>query len=501
VGRKLKVLPPAPIVGAKRPDIKFTPELIDGFVQTFLIDRFDSSKATPNFHRELWKLCCSPNPYVAVAAPRGHSKSTAGTLSYTLAALCFGHRDCVLILSETEKQAVDHVQEIKIQLEENEGIIEAFKVHGLSKDNEAELVCHIGDRICKVTAKGAGQKLRGAKWRNKRPNLIIVDDLEGDEGVRSKEQRDKLARWFTGALLPLGSDDCLIRMFGTILHADSLLMGFLNSKSWLSRTYRAHAAFDDFSDILWPEKFPESRLRTLRQQFIDKNNPSGYSQEMLNIPVAETDKYFRPEWFVPLREEDRGQPMRFYSGIDFAISLKDKANRTAIATVGVLNDGRMVFVDVRAGRWDSLEIIQQMFEVHEIFEPDLFIAENGAIKLSIGPFLNAEMIRTGIYINVVGRTPAKDKKSRASSLQGRFRAGGVLCDTESDWYADFYEEMTSFTGNGNETDDRVDAAAWIGLELASLSKSDSLEDMEAEDYENEEFNDGSFGGRCATTGY
>jgi predicted phage terminase large subunit-like protein len=501
VGRKLQQVLPHPVVGAERTNIKLTGELLEGFVRTFLINRFDAYKATPPFHKELWQLCCSPQPYVAIAAPRGHAKSSAGTLALTLASICFGCRDVVLIISATEKLAIDHLQEIKIQLEENEDIIAAFKVHGLSKDNETELIVHIGDRICRLSAKGAGQKLRGAKWRNKRPNLIIIDDLEEDEGIRSKDQRDKLARWFTSALIPLGSDNCIIRVFGTILHADSLLMGFINSKAWLSRIYKAHEAFDDFSNILWPEKYPETRLRLIRQHYIEKHHPSGYSQEMLNIPVADSDKYFRPEWFIALREEDRGKPMRFYSGIDFAISQSDKANKTAIATVGILSDGRMVFVDVRAGRWDSLEIIQQMFDVHEIFSPDLFIAEDGAIKKSIGPFLNAQMISTGIYINVVGRTPAKDKKSRASSLQGRFRSGGVLCDAESDWYPDFYEEMTSFTGNGNERDDRVDAAAWIGLELASLSQPADLEETEEEDYASEESKDGHLNGRCETTGY
>ncbi len=499
IGRKLKSLPPVPIVGAGHTGIPLDSDLIAGFVNTFLFERFDSPKKTPKFHMELWDLCCDPNPYVAVAAPRSHAKSSAGTLAFTIAAICFGYRDFVLIISATEKQAIDHLQEIKIQLEENELIRDAFLVHGLSKDNEAELVCHIGERVIKIVAKGAGQKLRGIKWRNKRPNLIIVDDLEDDEQVRSKEQREKLANWFTSALLPAGSDEALFRVFGTILHADSLLNGMLKSESWLSRTYRAHAAFDDFSNILWPEKFPEKRLRMIRQQFIDKNNPSGYSQEMLNFPIADTDRFFRPEWFVPWHEEDRGKPMRFYSGIDFAISKREHADRTAIVTVGILPDNRMVFVDVRAGRWDALEIIEQMFEVHEIFEPDLFVAENGAIKQSIGPFLNAEMVRTGIYINVVGRTPTKDKESRARSIQGRLRAGGVLCDVESDWYPDFYEEMISFPKG--EHDDRVDAASWIGLELAGLSASPDLEEIEEADYEAEELLDRLTNGRCAITGY
>lgn len=473
--------------------------LVEGFVKAFLFERFDSPKKTPRFHKELWELCCDKNPYVAVAAPRGHAKSSAGTLAFTLASVCFGFRDFVLIVSATEKQAIDHLQDIKVQLEENEALREAFQIHGLSKDNEAEVICHVGDRVFKIVAKGASQKLRGIKWRNKRPNLVMVDDLEDDEAVRSKEQRDKLAHWFTSALLPSGGDECLFRVFGTLLHADSLLAGLLKSSSWLSRTYRAHAAFDDFSDILWPEKFPEHRLRVLRQQYIDKHNPSGYSQEMLNLPLADVDRYFRPEWFVPWHEEDRGKPMRFYSAIDFAISKSQKADRTAIVTVGILPDNRMVIVDVRADRWDSLEIIEQMFDVHETFQPDLFVGEDGAIQKSIGPFLKAEMLSRGIYINLVGRTPTKDKESRARSLQARFKAGGVLCDTEAEWYGEFFEEMTTFPRG--EHDDRVDAAAWIGLELANMSQPDDLEEIEEEDYAWEEFKDNLLNGRCETTGY
>lgn len=499
MGRKLKVKPPAPVQGAERPGIRLDAELMEGFVRTFLFERFDSPKATPRFHKELWQLCCANSPFVAVAAPRGHAKSSAGTLAFALAAVCFGFKDFVMIVSATEKQAVDHLQDIKVQLTENEALIEAFKIHGFSKDNEAEIVCHVGERIFKIVGKGAGQKLRGIKWRNKRPNLVLVDDLEEDEQVRSKERRESLSNWFTSALLPIGSDECIFRVFGTILHEASLLQGLLKDSTWLSRVYRAHAAFDDFSNILWPEKFSEQRLRVIRDQFINKHNSSGYAQEMLNIPMAETDRYFRPEWFIALREEDRGLPMRFYSAVDFAISQSERADRTAIVTVGILEDGRMVFVDCRAGRWDALEIIEQMFEVHTTFQPELFIAEEGAIKKSLGPFLNAEMLKTGIYINVVGRTPTKDKQSRARSLQARFRAGGVLCDKEAEWYSDFYEEMCTFPRG--EHDDRVDAAAWIGLELASVTPSDSLAETEDEDYAWEEFKSQLFQGRCATTGY
>lgn len=498
IGRPRKKILPPPQLGGET-GIVLDSDLVEGFVRTFLWERFDSPKTTPSFHKELWNLCCASSQWVDVAAPRGHAKSTAGTLSFTLAAVLFGFRDFVMIVSATEKQAVDHLQDIRVQLTENEALIETFQVHGLSKDNEAEIICHVGNRVFKIVGKGAEQKLRGIKWRNKRPNLVMVDDIEEDEQVMNPDRREKLMHWFTNALLPAGSDECLFRVFGTILHLDSLLQGLQNDPMWLSKCYRAHAAFDDFSSILWPEKFPESRLRRTRDMFVRKNNPSGYSQEFLNLPVADTDRYFRPEWFVGMNEEDRRMPKRFYSAIDFAIDEKTRSDRTAIVTFGVMSDNRLAIVDCRAGRWDSLEILDQMFEIHEVFEPEIFVAETGMIQKALGPFLNAEMIRRDQYLNIEMKTPSKDKRARAKSLQGRMRAGGVVVDSEAEWYPDYYNEMTTFPRGDH--DDRVDASAWIGLILDEISPADTETEMAEAEAEYEELMANIHSGRCPVTGY
>lgn len=44
---------------------------IDGFTRGLLAARYDNPKPIPSFHKEMWKLCCSGSPKVAIAAPRG----------------------------------------------------------------------------------------------------------------------------------------------------------------------------------------------------------------------------------------------------------------------------------------------------------------------------------------------------------------------------------------------------------------------------------------------
>lgn len=48
-----------------------TKDVIKGFVGSLLLKRFDGSAAIPQCHEEWWDLCCSPNRFVAIAAPRG----------------------------------------------------------------------------------------------------------------------------------------------------------------------------------------------------------------------------------------------------------------------------------------------------------------------------------------------------------------------------------------------------------------------------------------------
>lgn len=46
-----------------------TSEIVEGFVGSVLVKRFDDPAPIPDCHREWWRLCCSGNKYVAIAAP------------------------------------------------------------------------------------------------------------------------------------------------------------------------------------------------------------------------------------------------------------------------------------------------------------------------------------------------------------------------------------------------------------------------------------------------
>ena len=213
--------------------------IIAGFVRTVLSSKFETPVETPDFHKEAWDICCSKYTKVAVSAPRGHAKTTGITVSYGLATLMFRQRKFMLLVSDTEAQAMMFLGFFKEHLQDNEALINLFGLKRnddgkviFIKDTESDIIVQFADgHKFRIIAKGAEQKLRGLIWNGTRPDIILCDDMENDELVLNKERREKMRRWFYSALLPCLSSQGVIRIVGTILHMDSLLERLM-PKQW-----------------------------------------------------------------------------------------------------------------------------------------------------------------------------------------------------------------------------------------------------------------------------
>lgn len=464
-------------------------KLVENFAGVFLSQGYDDPQPTPAFHRECWGLYCAPTRFVAVAAPRGHAKSTALTHDFGLAALCFRFSSHILLVSSTEELAMGQLGDIAKELRENDELRGEFGIEKLEVDSKGEIVvrCDDGHRF-RVIARGVEQRVRGMKWNGKRPDLILMDDVEEDEQVASPDRRRKLGRWVNRALIPAGALGARIRWHGTILHQESMLARLMKNGSWTTRLYKAHESFDDFSNLLWPQRRDKRRgmgaealLKEIRQQFIDDLDPNGYSQEYLNDPRDDATNYIKREWFDKMEEADHEEPGLIGCAIDFAISKKDAANRTSLTTGKMGQSNLLHFVGQTVGRWHSLEIIDEIFLAAQRWKPDYFWVESGQIWLALKPMIQKEMLRRGRWINFIEKTPIKDKASRGRSLQKRMAGGGTRWDTEADWFPPMQEEMLNFSEHAEaQLDDQFDSAALLSLGFEEVADVE-LEDVMSED--------------------
>lgn len=466
--------------------LRLDPLMVRGFSEAILKSRYDEPVSTPAFHDEMWAYACSDAPHVALAAPREHAKSTSITHCFGLAASLFGFRDYTIVVSDTEGQSVKFLGDMKMELQENELLIKTFGVTDFIKDSETEIVVKCAAGVFNITAKGAEQKVRGLKWRGKRPNLVLGDDLENDELVLNKDRRDKLRTWFLTALLPCGSQRCLFRVVGTVLHLDSVLNRLLEDPTWVTKRYEAHGP--NFTNILWPEKFNVERLRAIRNRFISQGKPEKYSQEYLNQPIDEETAYFKREWFKFHTERETGlialnrMQLRKVAAVDIAVSTKESADYTVMVVAGIDSEGRVHILEVFRGRWDSLETVNGMFDIQRRHEPELFCVEKGPLNKAFLPFLNAEMMKRQRWLNLHHLPSTKDKMTRARGIQAKMRAGGVVF-AQGEWLPELMGEMLQFPRGKH--DDQVDGMSLLGQALDDLSPAQSEEEVAEETYQNE----------------
>ncbi len=189
----------------------------------------------------------------ALAAPRGEAKSTMVTQIFVLWCIITRRTHYAVIVMDTYEQAAEMLEAIKAELEVNLRLQMDFPEHcGEGRRwREGEAVTR---SEIKVKAFGSGKKMRGLRHGPHRPDLVIGDDLENDENVRSPEQRDKLERWLRRTVLSLGKADNSMNVIviGTILHFDSLLSRLMRDKLWLRKAFKAIMQWPEATD-LWDE--------------------------------------------------------------------------------------------------------------------------------------------------------------------------------------------------------------------------------------------------------
>ena len=239
--------------------VALTADLIEAFGGTFISPKYDNACPTPPFHRKAWALYGSDAPNVCVVAPRDHAKSSALSMVYILAEVLFRKSDYVILVGSTEDGAAEQLGNIAEELLENEDLIREFGVKKFLRTATTDVICEMNDGYrFRILARGAEQRIRGRLWKGKRPNLLVCDDMEDDEQVQNADRRRKFRVWFFRAAKQALSKSGRIRVHGTILHDDSLLNRLRKNRTWSMQFYSAHQSFDDFSNILWPERWTEA---------------------------------------------------------------------------------------------------------------------------------------------------------------------------------------------------------------------------------------------------
>lgn len=268
---------------------------------TFFPERFTRPFA-PAVHGEIFKLIDNPDlRKVAIAAPRGWGKTSIVALALAARYILFQLSDFIVYINMSHDAASLQTENLRRELVSNP-IIKTFfgkvKVDNGDKDFEETFSkkAWVGFNTL-VWPRGAGQQVRGVLYRNARPGLIIIDDLENTENIVNEEFRRKQKEWLYADVMkavPRLHQNWKIVYIDTLKHEDSILQHLLDSPDWAS--VRLEACDDNFKPTA-PEFMSEEDIAKEWEEHQKAGQTDVFYRELRNLPVSSKDAAFRAEYF------------------------------------------------------------------------------------------------------------------------------------------------------------------------------------------------------------
>lgn len=187
---------------------------------------------------------------IADAAPRGSAKSTLKTLIKPIHDLCYGHENFIVIISDTQAQALGKLSDIRAELLDNSRLIGHFGRFFRNRTvASTSFIARCGRHKVMFQAYGAGSEIRGIRFGQHRPSKIILDDAENSEEVFNEEIRSKREDWFRQVISKLGNKHTNIEVVGTVLHKQSLLRNLFDNPAYRCRMYKGVISWSDREDL------------------------------------------------------------------------------------------------------------------------------------------------------------------------------------------------------------------------------------------------------------
>ncbi len=231
-------------------------------------------------------------------------------------------------------------------------------------------------------------------------------------------------------------------------------------------------------ELLFPEKFPAEQLQEERRRM----GSSGYAAQHQQEPTPDGGGAFKKQWFKYYQRVgewvelfDGGERVRrimfsdlwIFVTADLALSLRDEACYTVIATWGVTSVNDLLLLDLWRDRAEAPDVKHQIWNTYRRDNPSFI----GVEKAHYGAALIQDLRREGLPIREL--IPDKDKLTRAMPMSVRYEGGyqnpgGVFHPRSAPWLADFESELLFFP-NG-EFDDQVDVASYAGVVLTDATR-------------------------------
>ncbi|KXZ39474.1 phage uncharacterized protein (putative large terminase), C-terminal domain-containing protein [Alkalithermobacter thermoalcaliphilus JW-YL-7 = DSM 7308] len=420
-----------------------------------------------DFHKELM-LFQYNNKNSLVMAGRGFGKSYLLNTAYTLTLILRDPHIRIAVATQSLAQSKKFVGEMKRYFEKGTVIHNIFG--DLKGDIWTETQFSLKrDRVIKEASVSAGSMGASANFISSHFDILILDDIVGEENSASKTQRDKLKTFIFNTVLPtleMQNGYGWVHCIGTHYHPSDFWTTIIESNQY--SVLKKESLFIDPKTgkerSIWEWKKGVEELKKIRELVGSIIFNMQYQQK---VPKAKGN-IFKPEWiqyynkyskekdgiYVYRREEEeeKKEKVRVYMGVDLAISQKQSADSFVICTIGIgINTGYIYLLDMYRGKLSFNEQIEKIKEMANKWDT---VERIGIESVAYQQALPGELIRTTM-LPVIKIQTITDKVTRMNKFSGQWENFKVFLYSHIKDLHILEEETLNFPEA--EHDDTIDA--------------------------------------------
>lgn len=218
---------------------------------------------------------------LAIGLPRGFGKTLVIKL-FILYAILFTKKQFIIVICENEDKAISILSDVADMLDQPnvKAVFGDWRV-GIDTDQKAKKVFGFRGRPILLKAAGAGTGIRGITEKNRRPDLMIFDDIQSREDSESEILSSQLEKWMIGTAMKTKSPEgCLFFFIANMYPTKgSLLRKLKSNPNWLKYIVGGIKA-DGTS--LWEALQPINQLLKEYQNDLLAGHPEIFYAEVLN---------------------------------------------------------------------------------------------------------------------------------------------------------------------------------------------------------------------------
>lgn len=281
----------------------------------------------------------------AYIAPRGSGKSTTLFLVVPLWAACHGWIKFIAAFSASATQSQDHLAGLRRELQTNkligldyeDVVVPARKSNGTPvADSQSMLHTKSGFSFA---ARGIDTEVLGlVDPENRRPEMLLLDDIEGEESNYSALQVQKRLTTLLDGIFPM-NDRAHVRMVGTVTRTGAIMHQLVKSvtetgepERWIDDENVRTTYFpplvktDDGGErSLWPGRWSTEYLQSI-------SHTRSFAKNFANTPMGADGDYWSAEDFR-YPDGPLDQATHTMLSVDPAVTSKATSDYTGLAVV------------------------------------------------------------------------------------------------------------------------------------------------------------------------